>query len=96
MDELTQAYNKAKYQLYKESMKQSMKKYRQKQLNKEVDSNHKCCTRCYGIKPLSDYGAYKGMIKVEGTNKLQEALIPYRSCITCRNRDRERRWGRNK
>ena len=89
MDRLTKEYNSAKYQLYKEEHKAACKKWRSKQLNKEVDENHKCCTRCYKIQPLTEYGEYKDMVKIDG--KLQEAMVPYRSCKTCRNRDKQRR-----
>ena len=89
MDRLTKEYNSAKYQLYKEEHKASCKKWQSKQLNKEVDENHKCCTRCYKIQPLTEYGEYKDMVKIDG--KLQEAMVPYRSCKTCRNRDKQRR-----
>ena len=41
MDDLTRQYNKAKYELYKEEHKVSMNKWRQKQLNKEVDEHHR-------------------------------------------------------
>ena len=88
-------YNKIHYQDNKEYYQECNKQYREKQLNTEVDENQKCCTRCYKIKPLSEYGEYQGMVKIEGTNKVEEAVIPYRSCIACRNKDKERRWGRN-
>ena len=82
----------SKYQLYKDSCKASQLKWREKQQSKEVDEHHKLCKRCSKIQPLTEYGEYKGMVKVEGTNKVQEAMIPYRSCKTCRDRDKMRRW----
>ena len=84
-------YNKQHYQDNKEYYRTQQKQYQQKQLNTEVDENHKCCTRCYKIQPLTEYGEYKDMVKINGTNKLQEAMVPYRSCKTCRNRDKQRR-----
>ena len=33
------------------------------------------------------------MVRLETTNKLQEALITYRSCVTCRDKDTRRIWG---
>ena len=89
MDEITREYNKARYQLYKETQKVSMKKWRANQLNKEVDDNHKCCARCYKIQPITYYGEYKGVAKIDG--ELKEAMIPYNSCVDCRNRDKQRR-----
>ena len=82
-------YNKQHYQDNKEYYRTHQKQYQQKQLNTEVDENHKCCTRCYKIQPLTEYGEYKDMVKIDGN--LQEAMIPYRSCKTCRNRDKQRR-----
>ena len=90
MDKLTQKYDKARYQLYKESQKNAMKKWREKQLSREVGENHKCCTRCYSIKPISDYGEYKQMVVIDGTCKLQEAMVPYNSCKACRDKDKLR------
>ena len=88
MDELKREYNKARYQLYKEAQKVAAKKWRQKQLTREVDENSKCCTRCYKIQPLSEYGEYEARVKINGT--YQDAMVPYKSCQTCRNRDKDR------
>ena len=90
--ERKQDYNKQYYQENKAYYKECGKQYRDKQLNTDVDENHKCCSRCYKIMPLTEYGEYKGMVKVEGANKVQEAMITYRSCKTCRDRDKMRRW----
>ena len=89
MDTLKQEYNKARYELYKDSHQKAMKKWRDKQLIKQVGEDEQCCTRCYKIQPKSEYGEYKGMAKIEG--KLQETMIPYRSCNACRNRDKQSR-----
>ena len=91
MDEIKREYNKAYYELYKETHKASMNKWRTNKLNKEVDDNNKCCTRCYKIQPINMYGEYEGMVKVDG--QLVEAMMPYKSCVDCRNRDKARRRG---
>ena len=88
MDELTKSYNKVFYSLYKESHKKSMKKYREKQLNAYVDEEHKCCTRCYKIQPISNFGERMDFVRFDGKN--QEAKVPYRSCVACRDRDKRR------
>ena len=87
--ERTRDYRQKYYQDNKEYYRTHQKLYQQKQLNTEVDENHKCCTRCYKIQPLTEYGEYKDMVKIDG--KLQEAMVPHRSCKTCRNRDKQRR-----
>ena len=89
MDDLTRQYNRAKYELYKEEHKVYMKKWRQKQLNQEVGEHHRCCTRCYKIQPLTEYGEYKTMLKMNG--KLQEAMAQCKSCNSCRQRDKVQR-----
>jgi hypothetical protein len=88
MDALTKSYNKALYSLYKESHKKSMINYHEKQLNTDVDEQHKCCTRCYKIQPISNFGERMDSVRIDGTN--QEAMVPYRSCVACRERDKRR------
>ena len=89
MNGIKREYIKARYEVYKESHKVSMKKYRANQLNKEVDDNNKCCARCYKIQPITYCGEYKGVVKINC--ELVEAMIPYKSCVDCRNRDKQRR-----
>ena len=64
-----------------------MKKWREKQLTKQVGDDEQCCTRCYQNKPKTDYGEYKSMVKID--DKYQEAMITYRSCKACRDRDKQ-------
>jgi hypothetical protein len=77
------------YHENKEYFKQKGIKYRERQLEKQVPNDTKCCTRCYKQKPLTDYGEYKGTVKID--DKWVEGIIPYRSCSDCRNRDKVRR-----
>ena len=88
MDSITKSYSKAVYSLY-ESHKKSMKKYKEKRLNADVDEQHKCCTRCYKIQHISNFGERMDRVKIDG--KYQEALVPYRSCVKCRERDKRNR-----
>ena len=85
--ENTRDYRKQYYQDNKEHHKELMKNYREKQLNTEVDENHKCCTRCYKIKPITEYGEYVYKIDVNGI----EHWASCKSCNSCRNRDKEQR-----
>ena len=89
MDSSTKPYNKALYSLYKDSNKKSMKKYNEKQLNTLVDNQHKCCTRCYKIQHISNFGEHMDCVKIDG--KYQKAMVPYRSCVKCRERDKRNR-----
>ena len=84
--ERKQEYNKQYFQEHKEYYSKKHKEYRDRQLNKEVDEHHKCCTRCYKIQPLTEYGEYETMLKIDG--KYQEATIQCKSCNTCRKRDK--------
>ena len=52
-------------------------KCRQQRLNKDVDDTQQCCTRCYTVKPKTEYGTYKGVFS--------EIEIPYTKCNTCRD-----------
>ena len=88
MDNHKREYNKAKYELRKEEHKAYMDKWRNKQLNKEVDENHKCCPRCYKVQHLDDYGEYHYRTLADGT----KLYTPYKTCKSCRDRDRKRRW----
>ena len=36
---------------------------------------------------------YKGIVKIDG--ELKEAMIPYNSCVDCRNKDKAKRRGVN-
>ena len=65
-----------------------MKKWRDKQFNKDLGEHHQCCTRCYLIKPKADNGENHGMVKLDGSSKLQEAMVPYKSCKACRDKQR--------
>ena len=85
--ENTRDYRKQYYQHNKEHHKELMKNYKEKQLNTEVDENHKCCTRCYKIKPITEYGEYVYKIDVKGI----EHWASCKSCNSCRNRDKEQR-----
>ena len=86
-------YIKQRFQDNKVYFQEKQKEYRERQLNKEVCSNEQCCVRCYKIKPNTDYGEYKTMVEIDGTRKLQEAMVPYRSCKACRDRDNRLRVG---
>ena len=72
--------------------KERNQKHRQNKLTQEVDVNHKCCSECYHIKPLSEYGEYMGVVVID--RKCHNQLLTYTRCIECRNKDKERRWGR--
>ena len=84
-------YNKQYFQDNKEYFNERHKQFRDRQLNKEVDDNNKCCARCYKIQPITYYGEYKGMVKIDG--ELTEAMIFYNSCVECRDKDKARRRG---
>ena len=66
------------YQDNKERYQQLNKQRREKQLNTEVDDNHKCCKRCTKIKHMKDY---------------IECGETFNSCCDCREKDTIRRWG---
>jgi hypothetical protein len=91
--ERTRDYRKQYFQDHKEQYQERYKQYRERQLNKEVDDNNRCCTRCYKIQPITYYGEYKGIVKIDG--ELKEAMIPYNSCVECRDKDKARRRGIN-
>jgi hypothetical protein len=75
--ERTREYNKQHRQDNKEQYQEWNKQYRERQLNQEVNTDQKCCTRCYKIKPVSEYG--------EVITELQ-----FKSCDACRLRDTSR------
>ena len=80
--EKKQDYNKRYYQNNKEYNKECGKQYREKQLNAELDENHKCCTRCYKIKPITEYGECVDHIDVNGVKHWKSC----KSCNNCRKR----------
>ena len=55
--------------------------YREKQLAQPVDADHKCCSKCYQVKPITDYSEYKKNYKQQCT---------YTRCIRCRDGDKRR------
>ena len=57
--ERNREYNKQHRQDNKEQYKDWHKQFQERQLNQEVTTDQKCCTRCYKIKPMSEYGEYK-------------------------------------
>ena len=54
-------------------------KYREKQLAQPVDAEHKCCSKCYHVKPITDYSEYK---------KCYNQQLTYTRCTYCRNKDK--------
>jgi hypothetical protein len=85
--ERTREYNKQHQQDNKEQYKEWHKQFRERQLNKEVNIDQQCCTRCYKIKPVSEYGEYNDFLKEDGSYK----LIPCKTCNGCRLRGTIRR-----
>ena len=73
-----------------EKVKKSNDKLKEKRLNTEVDENHKCCTKCYKIQEITQYGEYKSWDIMDG--EVQEIMIPYKTCKTCRDKDDIYRW----
>ncbi len=51
----------------------------------DVGKDQRCCTRCYTIGTISEYGEYEGVIIVDG--RCENAIIPYTSCQGCRLKD---------
>ena len=80
-------YNKQYYQNNKEYYKECNKQYKKKQLNTEVDDNHRCCTRCYKIQPITEFGEHVYKIDVNGV----EHWARCKSCNACRNKDKRLR-----
>ena len=76
--ENTRDYRKQYYQDNKEQHRKAMKGYRDKQLNTQVDENHKCCTRCYKIQPITEYGECVDHIDVNGVKH-------WKTCKSCNN-----------
>ena len=68
-----------------EYLQKKREEFEEKQLNTEVDENHKCCTRCYKIQAITEYGEYKSWDVIDG--ELQEIMVPYKTCKTCRDKD---------
>ena len=88
MDTLTKLYYKARNELCKDSNKKSIRKHRDKQLHTDVDEQHKCCSRCYKIQPFSNFDERIDIVRIDG--QVQEAMVPYRSCVACREMDKRR------
>ena len=44
------------------------------------------CTRCRNVRHVKEYGEYVDRVYLDGT----EHWIPYKTCISCRNRDKHR------
>ena len=65
-----------------EYLQKKREEFEEKQLNTEVDENHKCCNICYKIQAITEYGEFKlGVID----NELYEIMLPYKACKTCRD-----------
>ena len=43
-----------------------------------------CCTRCRNVRHVKEYGEYVDRVYLDGT----EHWTPYKTCISCRNRDK--------
>ena len=84
-------YNKQYNIDNKEKCKEHNKQYKETQkekLNIAVDENHKCCTRCYKINPITEYGEYLKQVEIEGTHQFHHVMTEHRSCKTCRDKKR--------
>ena len=46
---------------------------------------NKCCTRCYKIQAITEYGEYKSSDVID--DELQVIMVPYKTCKTCRDKD---------
>ena len=44
------------------------------------------CTRCRNVRHVKEYGEYVDRVYLDGTKH----WIPYKTCISCRNRDKHR------
>ena len=50
-----------------------------------IDTNINClCTRCYQVKPKSEFGEYKMLALDKELNIFQEVMLSYQSCERCR------------
>ncbi len=60
--ERTREYNKQHREDNQEQYKEWNKQIKERQLNKEVNTDQQCCTRCYKLKPVSEYGEEREVI----------------------------------
>ena len=87
--ERTREYNKQHRQDNKEQYKDWHKQFKERQFNQEVNTDQKCCTMCYKLKPVSEYGEEQGFMEFIDGEIITERR-PFKSCDACRLRDKSR------
>ena len=62
---------------------------RKKEIAEEImNDDSKRCSRCLIVYHVKEYGEYNGVVVVDG--KCCNQQLTYKTCISCRNRDKRR------
>ncbi len=91
--ERTREYNKQHQQDNKEQYKEWHNQFKERQLNQGVRTDLKSCTRCYKIKPVSEYGEEQDFIVLRDGEVITERR-QFKTCGVRRLRDKGRIWSR--